>query len=361
MLPSHNLSAVDLFSGCGGLTVGLKRAGFNVVSGVELEQHAFSTYKVNHPEVKAFLQDIRTVHGEDLYRNRFQKKLDLLAGCPPCQGFSSLTSKWHKPDPRNDLVLEMGRLVRELRPRVVMMENVPGLALKGMPILSKFVRSLRAMGYKVKWEILQVADYGVPQLRRRFVLLAGLGFSIPLPSPSHANGGAGGLKPWRTLKDAISRQPPPLRFDKASELGGPGSVNWHVVRSISLANQRRLKHAVPGRGWTKIPKRLRPKCHQDQKVGFRNAYGRMSWDEPSPTITGGCTTLSKGRFGHPDEARTISVREAALIQTFPAGYVFDSSYIDRVCDMVGNALPCDFAAVVAAACSAALASQGAAP
>ena len=357
MPPSPSLSAIDLFSGCGGLTVGLKSAGFRVISAVEIEQESYSTYKVNHPEVKVFHQDIQTVRGKDMYDPNSDRPLDLVAGCPPCQGFSSLTSKWHTKDPRNDLVLEMKRLVKELRPRAVMMENVPGLAMKGKPILMKFVRSLEDSGYTVNWDVLQVADYGVPQLRRRFVLLAGLGFEIALPKPTHAFNGNGGLKPWRTVKDSISDHPTPIRFDEMRKLGGPQSVGWNVVRVMSPANQRRLKHAIPGSGWTKIPKRLRPKCHQDKDVGFSNVYGRMVWDEPAPTITGGCTTLSKGRFGHPVEDRTISVREAALLQTFPRDYVFDTPYMDHVCNMIGNALPCEFADVVARACRRGLAAH----
>src|SRR5205807_144660 len=121
---------------------------------------------------------------------------------------------------------------------------------------------------------------------------------IPLPKPTHSEDGANGLPRWRTVAHAIRGQTEPTRFDHLKDVGGPQAVNWHVVRVLSAENQRRLRYAIPGRGWTKIPKRLRPQCHQEKEVGFRNAYGRMEWDQPSPTITGGCVTLSKGRFGH---------------------------------------------------------------
>lgn len=349
------LHAVDIFSGCGGLTLGLKRGGFAVVSAVEIEPHSFSTYKTNHPEVRAFKQDVQTIAGSDLIEGIPKgRSLDLLAGCPPCQGFSSLTSQWRREDARNQLVDEMRRLVRETQPRAVMMENVPGLALKGSEIFQRFVRSLRAQGYRPTWDVLQVADYGVPQLRRRLVLLAGRGFEIPLPKPTHSETGSDGLARWKTLREAIRGLPAPVTLATAAKLGGPREANWHVIRQLSEPNQRRLRHARPGRSWTAIPKRLRPPCHAKKTAGFSNVYGRLRWGEPSVTITGGCTTLSKGRFGHPQAMRTLSVREAALLQTFPIDYDFDCDFMDTVCNMIGNALPCDFAEVVARQCSDAL-------
>lgn len=341
-------TAIDLFAGCGGLTLGLKRGGFRVLSAVEVEPHAYATYRANHPEVSAYLQDIQTVKGSSLLGKR--KNVSLVAGCPPCQGFSSLTSKWQRDDPRNELVDEMRRVVRELKPAMVMMENVPGLATTGRPILERFLRSLRAMGYLVTWKVLQVADYGVPQRRRRLVLLAGRGFDIPIPAPTHSRVPDKERVRWRTVRSAIGDMGEPIIFDEAKEAGGPDMFGWHVIRRMSSQNVRRLKHARPGAVWTKIPKRLRPDCHKGTDAGFRNTYGRLKWDEPSSTITGGCTSLSKGRFGHPTQLRTISVREAARLQTFPDSYVFDSPYIDYVCEMIGNALPCDFAEMLARQC-----------
>jgi DNA (cytosine-5)-methyltransferase 1 len=351
------LSAVDIFAGAGGLTVGLKRAGFNVVAAVELEPSAFATYKSNHPEVHGFKQDIRTVSGEFLRSFSTGRCIDLLAGCPPCQGFSSLTSKYRKAgkkDPRNSLVGEMARMVTEILPDAVMMENVPGLAQKGKRLFNKLLRTLRENGYIVEWDILQVADYGIPQNRRRLVLTAGHGFRIPLPEPTHSRDGSGKKKPWKTMRSAIFGLQPPVTLAEASRRGGPLRFNWHVIRNISEQNKRRLRKAQPGKSWTRIPKRLRPKCHGDRAAGFGNVYGRMSWNQVAPTITGGCTTPSKGRFGHPSGARTISVREAALIQTFPPNYIFDTPFMDQACNMVGNALPCDFAEILAKACACAL-------
>ncbi len=346
---STRLEAVDLFCGGGGLTVGLKRAGFSVVGAVELDPHAASTFQANHPETRLFIQDIRYVRGDDLLALIEAESLDLLSGCPPCQGFTSLTAKYRRDDPRNQLVNEMLRLVEEIRPRAVMMENVPGLAKRGNELFSPMIEKLQDIGYLVDVDILQVADYGVPQFRRRLVLLAGLGFRISLPLPTHSRDGKN-LPKWRTVREAIGDFASPLTLSEAKKRGNVPSRDWHIVRDLAPQNMARLRAAKPGKGWKDIAEELRPPCHRGDYYGFSNVYGRMEWDNVSPTITGGCTTLSKGRFGHPEQDRTISVREAARLQTFPDNYLFDAPFMDRVCDIVGNALPCDFATAVAVHC-----------
>ena len=331
------------------MTTGLKRAGFHVVGAVEIEPGAASTFQVNHPDTRLFVQDIRHVTGQDLLVLSPTKTIDLLAGCPPCQGFTSLTAKYHRDDPRNILVNEMMRLVEEVTPRAVMMENVPGLAQRGKHLLEPIIGKLKKLGYQVNLDILQAADYGVPQMRRRLVLLAGFGFSISMPVPTHSNG-QDGLPRWKTVRDAISHFPAPITFSEAKRIGKIPPLDWHLVRDLSPQNVARLKAARPGQNWKTIPERLRPPCHQGSYRGFPNVYGRMEWDKASPTITGGCTTLSRGRYGHPEENRTISVREAATLQTFPEDYIFDTFYIDSVCNIIGNALPCVFAEQVSKQC-----------
>jgi DNA (cytosine-5)-methyltransferase 1 len=348
------LTSIDLFSGGGGLTVGLKRGGFRVVSAVEIDPDAYATYKTNHTEVKAYKQDIRTIQGKDLLALSQTGCIDLLAGCPPCQGFCSLTSKYHKEDERNELVYEMSRMVKEINPRAVMLENVPGLIKKGKPYFDKLVDELTDLGYVVNWDVLQVANYGVPQSRRRLVLLAGKGFKIELPEPTHSWNGRKGLTPWRTVRDAIGILPPAITLDEARSMGGPQKFNWHVVRTMSPKNVERLTKAKAGDTWLRLPKELRPACHQQEDTGFGNVYGRLDWEKASVTITGGCTTLSKGRFGHPEELRTISIREAALIQTFPSDYIIETEYMEKACNIIGNALPCDFAEILAKQCYSAL-------
>ena len=175
------LTAIDLYCGAGGLTLGLKRAGFDVVAGVEIDPEIVKTYEANHPKTKVIKRDIQEVTGKEILEMAGLEEVDLIAGCPPCQGFSSLTSKYKKKDPRNDLILEMARIVEEIRPKMVMMENVPGIAARGKHLLDEFVARLESLGYVINMEVLQLADYGVPQFRRRFVLLAGKRFPIDFP------------------------------------------------------------------------------------------------------------------------------------------------------------------------------------
>jgi len=344
-------TAINVFAGAGGLTVGLKRAGFRVVAAVELEPHPFATYKANHPEVRCLKQDVASVSGAALLELAGTDRIDLLAGCPPCQGFTSLTAKYKdKEDSRNELVIEMARLTEEIRPRAIMMENVPGLVRKGRALYDRLRARLQAHDYRLTDGVLQVADYGVPQLRRRFVLLGGRGFEIALPAATHSGAPTDHLAPWRTVRDVIEEMPEPVTLAEAKAKGRVERSDWHVVRELSRENVERIKAATAGRTWTHIPEHLRPACHRDGYVGFTNVYGRMEWDRPSPTITGGCTTFSKGRFGHPKADRTISVREAALLQTFPVDYRLDTPYMDHVCNMIGNALPCDFAEALSRRC-----------
>ena len=154
------------------------------------------------------------------------------------------------------------------------------------------------------------------------------------------------------MRNAIGHMKEPVTLTDARRNGKVERTDWHVVRTLSSANVKRIRAAKAGRTWTDIPETLRPGCHRNGYEGFTNVYGRMEWDRPSPTITGGCTTFSKGRFGHPEKDRTISVREAALLQTFPADYLFDVPYMEYVCNVVGNALPCDFAEAMSRQCHA---------
>lgn len=348
-ITSRSFTAIDLFAGGGGLTVGLKRAGFHVVGAVENAPYAAATYKANNPDTTLFETDIRSLHGDDFKALSSTGSIDLISGCPPCQGFTSLTAKYKREDPRNSLILEMLRLTEDIMPKAIMLENVPGLQTRGHDKFAAFVARIKELGYIPTIGILQVADYGVPQSRKRLVLLAGKGFIIPMPKPSHSQHG-GSLPQWRTVRDTIFGHPSPMTLSMAKNSGRLKSSNWNIVRDLSPANLARLRAAVPGRSWYGIPEKLRPDCHHGEYRGFPNVYGRMEWDKVSPTITGGCTTLSRGRYGHPDEDRTISVREAALLQTFPEDYKFESPFMDAVCNIVGNALPCLFAYRLAEQC-----------
>ncbi|HHX8566909.1 DNA cytosine methyltransferase [Vibrio alginolyticus] len=347
-----SFNSIDLFAGGGGLSEGLKQAGFKVVSAVENNDIAAETFRHNNKNTVVFEQDIRFVSGKEILKQCKLNKgeLDLLAGCPPCQGFSSLTLQYNENDERNSLISEVARLILELEPKAVMVENVPGIIDKGHTFLDKFIKTIEKQGYIVNYDVLQVADFGVPQDRRRFVLLAGKGFEIQIPQPTHSKTGKGGLPKWKTVKEAFVGLEEPISLKNSTSYGGPRKFNWNVIRDTAPINIERLKHLKPGGPRFDIPDHLRPKCHQGKNTGFGNVYSRMAWDEASPTITGGCTTLSKGRFGHPEKLRTISVREAARLQTFPDEFEFATDLVDHACQIIGNALPCDFAKKMSEAC-----------
>jgi DNA (cytosine-5)-methyltransferase 1 len=321
--------AIDLFSGCGGLTLGLKNAGFSVVGAVEIDSLAVETYQRNHKRTKVWHSDIQKLDPQQIRKSLKLKKgeLDLLAGCPPCQGFSSmrtLNGSKKVKEPQNDLVFQMIRFVEEFRPKAVMMENVPGLAKDKR--IKKVVRQLEEMGYKTHFDVLDASDYSVPQRRKRMILIAGKGKLIPF---AEAN------KKKVTVKHALGKLP------NAGE-SGDALHDFKENRSQKVVD---LIASIPkdGGSRTDLPLSKQLECHKRCPGGFKDVYGRMKWDDVSPTITGGCVNPSKGRFIHPQHDRAITLREAALLQSFPKGYYFSISKGKHpVAQMIGNALPPNF-------------------
>jgi DNA (cytosine-5)-methyltransferase 1 len=320
-------TAIDLFSGCGGLTLGLKQASFRVIAAIEIDQLATTTYTRNHPGVRVWNKDIRKIKAREMMRSLGIRpgELDLLAGCPPCQGFSSIRTRNQKTttDKRNRLIFEFLRFVRAFRPKTIMMENVPGLA--GYYRFKEFTDKLRAQGYAVESKILNAADYGVPQRRRRLILLGSLSGKIDFAIPEINR---------RTVRDAIGSMPP------AGKSGDP-LHDWKEIRSEKIL-KRIMKIPKNGGSRSALGKRGQLKCHIECG-GFRDVYGRMGWKNVAPTITSGCTNPSKGRFLHPVKNRAITLREAALLQGFPRSYFFPSDKGKQsVAAMIGNALPPEF-------------------
>jgi len=327
-LPENKFLAVDLFSGCGGMTLGLKQAGLSVIGAVEIDPLAVETYKANHPEVRMWQNDIRMIEGSEmLCALKIRKgRLDLLAGCPPCQGFSSIRTKNGKRriiDARNDLIFDFLRLVKALLPKTVMMENVPALAANARMII--FKREMRALGYDLNGTplILDAADYGVPQRRRRMILLGSRIGKIELPKAHDKK---------ITVRETIGNMPHPGRSGDA----------LHDLKEKRQPRIVEMIRKIPRNGGsrTDLPKEFHLPCHIKLPDGFKDVYGRMSWDEASPTITGGCVSPSKGRFLHPSQNRSITLREAALLQSFPKDYFFSLARgKNAVALMIGNALP----------------------
>jgi DNA (cytosine-5)-methyltransferase 1 len=320
--------AIDLFCGAGGLTEGLRQAGYSVVGAVELEPLACEAYKLNHPRVKLWRSDIRMLAESTVYRALKIRKgeLDLLAACPPCQGFSTMRTKNGKKgnrDVRNDLIFEVLRFVRALRPKTIMLENVPGLAESQR--FAEFKKEIRALHYKIRHGILNTVDYGVPQRRRRLIMLASR-FGRPEFPPAE--------KVRKTVRQSLGGLPSPTRSTDPLH-------NYPVRRSRKI---RELIRRIPKNGGSRLALGIRDQLPCHMKVdGFNDVYGRMAWDRPSPTITGGCINPSKGRFLHPESNRAITLREAALLQTFPLTYRFP---LTRgrfpAALLIGNALPPEF-------------------
>ena len=337
----HWPTAIDLFCGIGGLSLGLRQARFRVAAALDVSSLATESYRMNFARVPLIRRDIRTVTGPDLLRRaRLEKgELDLLAGCPPCQGFSALRTKGRQSavdDHRNDLLLEFLRLAGEILPRYVLLENVPGLARDDL--FRQFTDGLGALGYGVADSVLDSADFGTPQRRRRLVLVAGFESQPRLVQ---------GEEERRTVRHAI---------------GGFGGTAGRSGDLLHDHGEQRAEHvqsvieSIPKDGGSRAD--LGPdaqlECHRQAEAhgaGWgREPYGRMAWDGIASTITGGCVNPSKGRFLHPDEDRAITLREALLLQGFPADHRVSlkrGKY--AAAELVGNAIPPPFVRPQAAA------------
>ena len=316
------IACIDLFCGAGGLTRGLLDAKIRVVRGVDTDGTAKETYERNNPGAEFVQADIRKMSPRDITDGVDRRGGLLLAGCAPCQPFSKHASRNVK-DKRRSLIKCIGTLVKSILPDYVLVENVPGFR-ENNPYRTAFLKTLRNNGYRKDEQVVDAKDYGVAQTRRRYVLLASRKGPISVPK--------GRAKP-KTVRDMIGNFP-----EIDAGLNDSPEVDNHVSSGLSDKLLERIKLTPPDGGSRRnTPKDLWTGCHLDH-AGHTDTYGRMRWDAPAPTLTCRCISLSNGRFGHPEQHRAISVREAAAIQSFKTDYVFYSNMSNNAIH-IGNAVP----------------------
>lgn len=321
--------AVDLFCGSGAVTAALRSQGYRVVLALDNDPVACRTYKLNHYRTRLVCNDIRSVDPLTHPKMRDLKRIDLLVVCAPCQPFSSQNRNRGGGDDRAELILEAVKFAAALRPRAVLFENVSGLAAAGNQSLVERLRAaFEAEGYHLgSPRRIDAAKLGVPQRRVRCVMLA----AETEAALAHF---ASSILPHRasTVRDAIAHLPP-------LETGERSEDPLHFARVHQDIALKRLRH-IPADGGSRaqLPPHLILDCHRGRRTSFSDVYGRMRWDDVAPTLTTGCTDLTKGRFAHPEQDRAITLREAALLQTFPETYRFFGNGA-QIARQIGNAVP----------------------
>jgi DNA (cytosine-5)-methyltransferase 1 len=334
----RTLTAVDLFCGAGGLTLGLRKAKVAVAAGIDVDSSCSYAVEANNPGTRFLNSDVARLTGAQLADLYPAGTVKVLAGCAPCQPFSRYTVRSGE-DNRWTLLHDFLRLAIELRPAAVTMENVPELHERSHPAYVKFVNGLRHAGYNVTAEVVDCSDFAVPQTRRRLVLLAGAeGKRIDLLRPRRS------ARP--TVHQAIGALPP-VRAGAPS----PSTDPLHVAPALSKKNMCRIQATPEGGGWQDWADGLRLACHKKASGRYYGSvYGRMSWHDLAPTLTTQCFGYGNGRFGHPEQNRAITLREAALLQTFPRRYRFTppgtKPGFAQVGRHIGNAVPVSLAKAI---------------
>ena len=329
---SREIVLADFFSGCGGTARGFADAGVRPVFATDWDEEAVRTFKLNFPGVKAVQRDIRELKTEEVASVMPPREvaIRLLAGCAPCQPFAGHRNAATHEDERSDLLLELLRFVEVLRPQLVFVENVPGMrrASKSNGPLTEFVEALEKT-HHVAFDTISCADFGVPQTRRRLVLIASTLGEIDLPTPTH---GPTTEHAHVTVREAIYSLPHDVEGPDAAEFSS------HTAMRLSPLNRQRIEATSEGGDRREWPKQLWPTCHRGGFGGHTDVYGRLSWDKLAPTLTTKCVSYSNGRFGHPTEPRAISAREAARLQTFPDEFEFAGGLTSQA-RQIGNAVP----------------------
>lgn len=338
MKKRRTIKAVDFFCSGGGMTYGMREAGVDVCAGIDVDANCKDTYEKNNPNSKFILADIFELEEEELENDINLRKDDdalILIGCSPCQYWSIVRTDKSKSENSKNLLVEFHRFVRYFNPGFVVVENVPGILKKKEESgLQEFLSDLNKRGYKIQYRIVNLNEYGVPQKRKRFSLIASRVTEKPVFPEPYKND-----KP--VVKDFIGVHNgfPEVKagFRDESEFN-------HTVARLSKKNIARLKKTPKNGGswllWADDSKLKRDFYNGN---GFRDNYGRMSWDKPAPTVTTKFISISNGRFGHPEENRAISIREGATLQTFPKNYIFYTKSMGTTARMIGNAVPPEYA------------------
>ncbi|KLI76783.1 MULTISPECIES: DNA cytosine methyltransferase [Lacticaseibacillus] len=333
------IRAVDLFCGVGGLTNGVQRSGIKVVAGYDILQSCKYPYEYNNNS-KFFLKDVKEISSNEI-SSLYPADTDykVLMGCAPCQPFSAYSHRYKNNEGHQDkldLLDYFGKQVVYVHPDIVSMENVPQLAKTN--IFKKFLETLHKEGYRYTYRVVYAPAYGVPQKRKRLLLLASRLGDISLIDPLYD------VKHYPTVADTIGKLPP-------LKAGQQDSMDpLHVSRGLSAINLQRILQSHPNGTWNDWDPSILPNCYRRSSGrSYRSVYGRMSWDEPSPTITTQFIGYGNGRFGHPEQNRALSLREGAMLQTFPENYKFSDGNdfsMSKIAVQIGNAVPVKLGEVI---------------
>lgn len=335
-----DLKAVDFFCGGGGMTCGLRQAGINVIAGVDFDKDCKETYEINNPGSSFVLADITKLPSNHFTKKFGLKKNDdnlIFIGCSPCQYYSIINTSKEKSQKSKNLLRDFRRFIRYYNPGYVLVENVPGIETRKDSVLPEFLSFLEKRKYTVKFQTINMHHYGVPQNRRRFSLIASrVNENIDLPTPDKEEN-------LLMLRDVLGRE---NGFISISA-GHKDETNFmHTCAGLDKKNIERLLK-TPHDGGTRLSWKDDPElqlpCYVGNDNSFVDVYGRMFWDKPASTITTKFYSISNGRFAHPNENRAISIREGAVIQTFPRDYIFKTQSMGVAAKLIGNAVPPEYA------------------
>lgn len=331
---------LDLFAGAGGLSIGFEKAGFELIGATDFDKWSCETLRMNHPDAAIIEGDITQIKSSEIKEALNGREVDVIVGGPPCQGFSQL-GKRIPDDPRNQMLHEFWRVVKDLRPKMFVMENVPQLLKSDQ--FAEFQEIVADSEYEIEYKVLLAADYGAPQKRQRAIIIGSRIGKPTHPTPSHINPTLleksadldANLSIWKTVKDAIGDLPL-----------APTGKDLHIGRNPTALSLERYQHVPVGGNRFDLPVHLLPNCWINKPKGGTDLFGRLWWDRPSVTIRTEFFKPEKGRYLHPTENRPITLREGARIQGFPDDYQFAGSYT-QIAKQIGNAVPTELARSIA--------------